>query len=192
MNELPKTMTEPQQDNTPIMSDALSPRRKKTNRNFWLIFSVATIVICCCSIICLILFVFGQGDNTNLASENEPVQPILDSYMKSMVLRDTESAYALFSPRAQKQFTISNLQELREGDSYMTFEGYQNLTVIQLRIYEIPETDPDSPQGIVATATGLITYEDGAQRDFKSVLEKVEGKWKIDNIYISLLPINQK
>jgi len=46
-----------------------------------------------------------------------------------MANKDAENAYALFSPRAQRQIPISKIQELLDGKNYFLFEGYQSLSV---------------------------------------------------------------
>lgn len=52
--------------------------------------------------------------------------------------------------------------------------------------------NPDAPQGVIASATGLITYQDNIQRTFQCTLEKVDEKWKIDAVYITLEPNTTK
>ena len=157
-------------------------------------------VLCCFSIICLAIvepLIFGAGMDaienisTNIETETAPIESVLDSYMKYMLEKDTENAYALFSPRAQRQIKISKLQELLDNN-YVLFENYESLKVYSFRTGVHVNINPDAPQGVIASATGLITYQDNIQRTFQCTLEKVDEKWKIDAVYITLEPNTTK
>ncbi len=178
----------PPQDNQPepqvLISAPLQPQ--KSNRNTWIIVGIAAIaVVCLCSVACLAIFGTSMF---KVYQEKEPVETILDSYMQHMANKDTESAYALFSPRAQRQIPISELENMIEGKNYFLFEGYQNLSVSNLNISASANTNPDLPQGTVAKVTGILMFEGNIQGSFEGVLEKVDGKWMIDGMYITAPP----
>jgi hypothetical protein len=121
-------------------------------------------------------------------TEKAPVESVLDAYMRHMANKDADSAYALFSPRAQRQIPISEVQEMLEGNNYFLFEGYQSLSMTNLNISAAANTNPDLPQGTVAEVTGVITYEGDIQGSFNGVLEKVGDEWMIDGIYVTVPP----
>lgn len=184
-DNLPQPLLQSQPENPPVTSDVISPPAKKSKKNLWIILGVALGALCLGSIICVAVIALGAG---KVAVEKAPIEAILDSYMKYMVAKDTESAYALFSPRAQRQFPTSKIQELIEGNNYIIFEGYQSLSVQSLNISVAAYTNPDVPQGTVAKVTGIIAYENGIQGTFNGTLEKVEGKWQLDGIFVSVPP----
>ncbi len=178
--------TEPQPENPPIAKEIISPRPKKSNKYLWIIGIVVAIVgFCVCSIICVAGAVLGIE---KAFVEQALVESVLDYYMKCMEAKDVESAFALFSPRAQRQFPVSKLQELIEGNNYVIFEGYQKLSVQSLNISAAVNTNPDLPQGTVAKVTGIISYEDNFQGTFNGTLENVDGNWRIDGMSVIVPP----
>jgi hypothetical protein len=177
----------PPQDNQPepqvLNSAPLQP--KKSNKNTWIIVGIAIAVVCLCSVACLAIFGTSMF---KVLQEKEPVETVLDSYMQHMADKDTESAYALFSPRAQRQIPISELENMIEGNNYILFEGYQSLSVSNLNISAAANTNPDLPQGTVAKVTGILMFEGNIQGSFEGVLEKVDDKWMIDGMFITVPP----
>ena len=157
------------------------PLEFKENKNRWTIVVVVIAVICICSVICLTLAGASMV-------ERVPVESVLDAFMKDMVAKDIESAYALFSPRAQRQIPIDEVQKLIDGNNYILFEGYQNLSVQSLNLAAAVNTNPDLPQGAVANVNGFIEYSDSFTGNFTATLEKVDGKWMIDSINITVPP----
>ncbi len=145
-----------------------------------------------------ILVVFGAGallcvvffgvSLFRVYTERAPVEAVLDRYMRYMAAKDAESAYALFSPRAQRQIPISKLHEMLEGKNYVVFEGYRSLSIEQINISMVANTNPDVPQGLVANVKGVILYADGFQGSFEATLEKVDGEWMIDGIFVVVPP----
>ena len=169
----------------PQVSAPLPAQPQKSNKNIWIIVGIALVVLCVCSIACVAIF----GTSLyKVYTEKAPVESVLDNYMRYMANKDAESAYALFSPRAQRQIPISKIQEMLEGNNYILFEGYQSLSVSNLNISAAANTNPDVPQGTVAKVTGVITFEDGIKGSFNGTLEKVDGKWMIDGIYVTVPP----
>jgi hypothetical protein len=175
----------PEPNNPPVSPVVISPPPKKSRKNLWIILGIAVSLLCFGSIICVSVIAFGAG---KVAAEKAPVEAILDSYMNYMAAKDPERAYALFSPRAQRQIPISEIQEWIEGNNYILFEGYQSLSVQNLNINFAINTNPDVPQGTVAEVTGIISYEHGIQGTFNGILEKVEGNWQIDGIFVNIPP----
>lgn len=177
----------PPQDNQPepqvLNSAPLQPQ--KSNRNIWIIVGIAITVVCLCSVACLAIFGTSMF---KVFQEKEPVETVLDAYMRHMANKDTESAYALFSPRAQRQIPIFELENLLEGNNYILFEGYQSTSVSNLNISASENTNPDLPQGTVANVTGILMFEGNIQGSFEAILEKVDGKWMIDGMYITVPP----
>jgi hypothetical protein len=185
MDESQQSITEPQQEQPPIPGVVLPSQLKRSNRKYWIISGIALGVLCLCSIICIALVVLGAN---KIKSEEAPVISVIDSYMKFMVAKDAESAYALFSPRAQRQVPISKVEELLEGNNYIIFEGYQKLDLTNFNVSAALNNNPDLPQGTVATVTGTITYDGGIQGTFNGTLEKVDGKWLINSMYNNVPP----
>lgn len=142
-------------------------------------------VLVLCSAICTAAVVLGVG---KVAVEKAPIEAVLDSFMKSMAVKDVKNAYALFSPRVQRQVPISQLQELTEGYNFAVFEGYQSLSIQNINISATVNADPNLPQGTVATVTGVTFYDDGFQGTLDGTLEKVDGKWHIYRFNVVVPP----
>ncbi|MBK8619095.1 MAG: hypothetical protein IPN96_18705 [Anaerolineales bacterium] len=165
--------------------NAISPTSKRSNKNLWIIAGITIALICICSIICLALIGTGVG---KVMVERAPVEAVLDSFMNYMEAKDVESAYALFSPRVQRQIPIDDVQEMIEGNNYVLFDGYQSLSVQNINLTAAANTNPDLPQGTVANVNGFIEYVDGITGNFTATLEKVDGQWMIHRINITVPP----
>jgi hypothetical protein len=170
----------------PQVSTSLPVQPKKSNKNIWIIVGVAVVVLCCLfSIACVALFGTSMY---KVYTEKAPVESVLNNYMRYMANKDAKNAYALLSPRAQRQIPTSKVQEMLEGNNYFLFEGYQSLSVSNLNISAVANTNPDVPQGTVAKVIGVINFEGGIQGSFNGTLEKVDGKWMIDGMYVTVPP----
>jgi hypothetical protein len=158
---------------------------KRSKKKIWIIVGIALAILLLCSIICVAVFGIGMY---RISIEKAPIEAVLDDYMQHMANKDADSAYALFSPRAQRQIPISKIQEMLEGNNYILFEGYQSLSVSNINISAVANANPDVPQGTVANVTGIISFEGGIQGSFNGILEKVDGKWLIDGIHVTVPP----
>jgi hypothetical protein len=181
----PIVESEPKAESPAIKPDIIFTTPKKSNNYLWIIVGIVVAVICICSILCVAII--GVGGVKTYA-EKAPIESVLDSYMRYMVDKDADSAYALFSPRVQRQIPISKVQEMLEGNNYMLFEGYQSLSVSNLNISATANTNPDFPQGTVAKVTGNIKFDDAIQGSFDGTLEKVNGTWMIYGINVTVPP----
>jgi hypothetical protein len=166
---------------------AVAPTPKKPNKNLWIVLGIVTALICICScaILCVALGAAGVGQ---VMVETVPVTAVLDSFMKDMEAKDVESAYALFSPRSQRQTPITDLETMDQGNNYVLFEGYKSLSIQNLNLTATVNTNPDLPQGTVAKVEATVTYQDGFTGRITAVLEKVDGTWKIFNINVTVPP----
>jgi hypothetical protein len=170
---------------TPLVSASLPAQPPKSSKNIWIIVGIVVVVLCLCSIACFALFGTSMY---KVYTEKAPVELVLDNYMRHMANKDAEGAYALLSPRAQRQIPISEVENLLEGNNYILFEGYQSLLVINLNISATANTNPNLPQGTVANVTGTIMFEGNIQGSFNGVLEKVDGTWMIDSMFVTVPP----
>src|ERR1700690_4039115 len=143
-DELQQASSEPEVPPEPQVPIPPPLQPQKSNKHIWIVAGVAVVLLCLCSIACVALF--GTAIY-KVYTEKAPVQGVLDSYMRYMANKDAESAYALFSPRAQRQIPISKVQEMLEGNNYFLFEGYQSLSVSNLNISAAASANPDAPQG---------------------------------------------
>ncbi len=165
--------------------DFLTPPKKSNHKIWiWVVIAISVFCVCCASLCIAAVVLLARSDIV----ERGPVSSVLDSYMKFMEAKDVASAYALFSPHAQSQFPISNLQALVEGNNYVVFEGYQGLSFTSFVISFGFTTNTNQPQGEYAKVAGTITYQGGFQGLFNGTLEKVGGKWKLYGISVSAPP----
>ena len=169
----------------PAVSDSTSSQPKKSNKKTWMIIGIVAAILLLCSIICIALFGTGMY---KVYKEKAPVESVLDTYMQRMLDKDAESSFALFSPRAQRQMSISQLQEMFEGNNYLLYEGYQSLSISNIYISVAANTNPDLPQGTVAEVDGIIMYEGDIQGSFNGVLEKVDDEWMLFSITVTVPP----
>ncbi len=157
----------------------------KSNKSIWIIVGIVLLALCLCSM--AFVAIFGTS-MYKVYTEKAPVESVLNSYMRYMANKDAESAYRLFSPRTQRLAAISKLQEMLKGNNYILYEGFQSLSVSNINISAVVNTNPDVPQGTVANVTGIINFEGGIQGSFNGILEKVDGKWMIDGVSVSVPP----
>jgi len=161
---------------TPLIKEEIPPQAKKSNNRLWI--ALGTIIIVFTIAILWKAYVISKMDKT--ATEKAQIEFVLDTFMKSMSARDIESAYALFSPRAQQQDAISRLQEMRESYGWHSlFAGYQSLSVRKLDFASAANPNPDIPQGADVIAEGDISYEGGYTGTFRFAMEKVGDVWCI-------------
>ena len=158
---------------------------QKSKRNIWIIVGLVAVVVCLCLIACIALFGTSMY---KVSIEKAPVEAVLNTFMEDMVAKDVESAYALFAPRVQRQIPLEDVQEMIEGNNYVLFDGYQRLTVQNLNLGGSVNTNPDVPQGTLARVDGFIEYSGDFTGRFTATLEKVDGKWMIDRIDITVPP----
>ena len=158
---------------------------EKPKRNLKLIFGIAVVAVCACLTIGGAIVALGLN---KVSEEKAPVEAVLDDFMRDMLAEDVDAALELFSPRAQRQFSKTDLAALLAGNNYVLFEGYQSLTVGRLNIKAVANTDPDVAQGTVAEVTGTIAYENDFAGRFVATLEKVDGEWFLFFINITVPP----
>lgn len=163
----------------------MPPSLRKSNKMPWIIAGIIGVFICLCCAACLALTVSGVG---RILLEKAPVEAVLKSFMEDMQAKDVEAAYGLFSPRSKQTTPLTDLKNMLEGNNYILFDGYENLTVQNLNFSAAINTNPEMPRGTVANVTGMISYEDGYTGRFTAVLEKVDGQWKLFNINITVPP----
>src|SRR5689334_21696966 len=101
-DELREVTPESKTGNQTTGSVVIPPAPTKSREYLWIILGTAAL-ICICSVICLALFGTGVG---KIMVERAPIETVLDTFMKDMKAKDIESAYALFSPRVQKQVSM--------------------------------------------------------------------------------------
>lgn len=137
--------------------------KRKSRKKLWIILGSIAGILILAVIICS--FVIG-----NLSSEAKPITKVAEAFMKNLVAKDVESAYALTSPSFQEQIPIDNLKQAVTGDNYRLLEGYQSLKITNIKVtYGIPQT---------GEVSGTLTYND-TQGEFTATLEKVNDTWMI-------------
>lgn len=159
------------------------PEKPKRSVKFYVGIVAAT--VCACLTIGGAMIALGLNKAT---SEKAPVETVLDEFMVAMVEEDNEAAYALFSQRVQRQMPLTQIEEMVQGNNFVLFEGYRSLTVNNLKILAVSNTNPNVAQGTVAEVTGSISYENDFTGRFEATLEKADEDWFIHNINIIVPP----
>lgn len=159
---------------------------QKPRRSFKMPVLIAGIILLA-GLCCLCLCVVVCGTSTSSVLEERPkIAKVIDAYMRAMADRDAEKAYALFSSRAQRQMSISEIKEGMEGANYVLFDGYVGAEVQTLYISVTANTNPDVPQGRVARTGGIVKYQDGYSGSFQAILEQEGGVWKLHHINVTV------
>jgi hypothetical protein len=140
------------------------------------IIAAVCVVICLCAVLCIGTGVFGIG---SVVKEKTPIKAVLNTFMEDLESNDFDEAYALFSPRAQRQTTVDDIRRMRSGINEVLFQSYEGLRINNFNIESSVNADVDQPQGVVATVSGKLLYESGASGEFEAILEKVDGEWKL-------------
>jgi hypothetical protein len=159
---------------------------KKSKKTLWIVLAAALLLAClCCVIVVGVLIATGIGQSY---IERPGVTSTLTTFMKDMAARNVEGAFAVFSPRAQRQMAKEDLKAMVNGSKYALFEGFQSLTIEDLTISAVANANPDVAQGTVAEVTGKVTYSDGYTGEYTATLEKVDGTWKLHIFDVTVSP----
>jgi hypothetical protein len=186
MDEIKESLPEPESRMSgPIVTPATT---EESNKNLWIIAGLAIAIICVCSFCCIAMIGLSGAGVGAVLTERAPVELVLDAFMKNMKAKDIESAYALFSPRVQREISVDDVQKMIAGNNYVLFDGYQSLSVQNLKLTAAANTNPKLPQGTVANVDGAIEYSGGFTGNFTAILEKVDGEWMIHHIQINVPP----
>lgn len=173
-----------EQGSTPLVETASAPSNK-SRRNVLVIVGVLAATLCLCIGACVIIAGSGM---VRAALERDDVEQVIYEFMSAMARRDTDAAYALFSTRAQRHVSLSQIEELLEGNNFVLFDGYQSASVMNLNLSAAFNTNPDLPQGTVAKVNGVVTYEGGYTGSFNAMLEQEKGEWRLFNIHVTVPP----
>ncbi|MFO7584172.1 MAG: hypothetical protein R6W69_05530 [Anaerolineales bacterium] len=188
MDEIKESSPEPTME-SPINGPMVTPAPvKESNKNLWIIAGLAISIICVCSFCCIALIGISGAGFGAVMNERAPVELVLDAFMKNMEAQDIENAYALFSPRVQREISVDDVQKMIGGNNYVLFDGYQSLSVRNLKLSSAANTNPKLPQGTVANVDGVIEYSGDFSGNFTAILEKVDGDWMIHQININVPP----
>lgn len=177
-----------QPEQMPVSNSGATPAPSAPNhtrRNWLIIAGIVVLGLCGCTVLCGALF----GSAIIQASVEQPkVAVVIDEFMVAMTNKDTGKAYALFSPRAQTQTTQDSLEKMLTGNNYILFKDYKNVEIVNMRLGADVNTNPNTPQGTVATVQGNISYTDGTTGNFNAVLEKDNGEWRLFGINVTVPP----
>jgi hypothetical protein len=179
--------SEQQPDNHSISNENASPKPQKLNKGFWK--GLRAIIVLTC-IISILYIAFVTIEKLKVATEKAQIESVLDSYMKSMLSKNYQISYALFSPSAQEQLSVSDIKG--DGD-FSLFEGYKSLSVENMEIDTYDNTDSDGLPITAATVDGTIFFDHGKfDGKFDGILEKVGEQWKIHSIHLSCCELIQQ
>jgi hypothetical protein len=170
-------------DSEILNNSPMQPERPK--RNLRLILGIVAVAACACITIGGVIVAVGLN---KVSKEKAPIETVLDNFMREMLAEDIDAAYALYSPRAQRQFSKTDLETFLEGNNFVLIEGYQSLTAGNLNIKAVANSNPDVPQGTVAEVSGIISYENDFTGQFDATLEKVDEVWFLVYINITVPP----
>ena len=126
---------------------------------------------------------------TFLAGMNQaPMEEVIDEFMRALLVKDADAAFALMSPRAQRLSKIASVEQLLQGNNFILIRGYTNLEIVGRTVSSQVTTNPDAPQGRIAQVVGVIHYEDEIDSQFNAILEQAQGLWRIYSINITAPP----
>jgi len=139
--------------------------------------------------LCIVLVVFVIGRTLlSVSTEQTAITPVIDRFMHAMTQHDSQTAYRLFSSRAQRQTPLADLAKLTNEPNYVLFDGYQSVTIDTANLTSAINTNPDVPQGSVASVNGTVNYTGGVTGSFRATLEKEDGDWRLFFINVTVPP----
>lgn len=163
--------------------NAPSLTHRRASRSLALIVAVFLATACLC---------VGVGSVASigvfLAAETLRVERVLDRFMRAVANRDAATAYEMFASDSLQCTRAQDLTDLFRGNNYALFQGYGSITLTDVQFIFQPSVDPEYPQGLVATASGVVTYSDGLSGSLDAVLEMEEGTWRIWAIHVTVPP----
>lgn len=173
----------------PSTAAPTAPTPQKPSRAKWWIpalagLGVVSLVCVCLSVV--VLTVGGTG--LKIVTDRPKIEAVLDGFMSAMVDGDTQTAFDLFSQRAQGQITMGDLETMLEGNNAVLFSGYRSVTIDTFNLTAAANTDPKAPQGTVAKVVGTITYAGGITGQIEATLEEDGGQWGLFYVYITVPP----
>lgn len=166
----------------PAQPDTASPRRPSRRRLWIILGSIGAALVLCVAIVAVLI----GTSLLRISTEQTAITPVLTQFMQAMLQRDAESAYQLFSSRAQRQTPIATINDMLEGPNFVLFKGYQSVAIEATNLTSSVNTNPDMPQGSVAEVSGTITYADGLTDSLRATLEKEDGMWHLFFITVTV------
>jgi hypothetical protein len=165
-------------------SPARSPSTlaRASRKNSVLVIGPLAFVLSVCVGLGVLSFVGGL-----ISTELPKVESIINDFMNAMVEKDVNKAYALFSGRSKSKFSATQL-DLLQGNNYILFDGYEDVTITGYYLSKILNTNPDVPQGTVAKVSGTVSYKDNCTGTWNAILEKEGDEWRIYSINVTVPP----
>lgn len=189
MTDLSTPNPQPEQSSAAPVAGAVAssplPPAKKSNKGVFILLGAAFVGVCLCAGVCAALFGAGLF---KVVTEQPKVESVVGEFMDAMESREADKAYALFSTRSKRNTSLADVEKLLSGNNYVLFEGYQGVTITNLNLTAAVNTNPDLPQGTVATANGVISYAGGYTGAFRAILEQDAGNWRLFSINITVPP----
>jgi hypothetical protein len=169
----------------PVVPLDAHPPRTKSRRTLWIILGSLSGLF----VLCIVLAALVIGRNIlSISTEQASITPVIDRFMHAMTQHDAQAAYRLFSSRAQRQTPLADLSTLLDGPNSVLFDGYQSVTIDSTNLTSAVNTNPDVPQGSVATVNGTVTYAGSVTGSFRATLEKEDGDWRLFFINVTVPP----
>ena len=145
----------------------------------------AAALVCVCGVVAMVTL---GGGALKVFTDRPKVEAVIGEFMLAMNEGDTDRALALFSARARRQMSVSDLETMLEGKNIYLFEGYESVTISSFNLTAAATTNADAPQGTVAKVTGTIEYAGGFQGVVEATLEQDGGEWGLFFININIPP----
>jgi hypothetical protein len=139
--------------------------------------------------LCVVICIAASATTPAQTDAQRPaIESVLDQFMNAMERRDLDEAYSLFSTRARRQVSRTEIGELLEGNNYVLVEGYQHLSLTRLRIEVAVNTNPDIPQGTLGHVEAEVEYEGGFTGSMQALLEQEQGEWRLFTVNVQVPP----
>jgi len=140
-----------------------------------------------CACIGVVAFSIGGGLVQSF-TERPKVGALLDELMQDMSQQDANAAYELLSTRARRTVSLADIGALLVGNNGKLFSGYQSLEIATLSIGSAVNSDPNVPQGTVATVVAEVSYDDGYKGTLNATLERQGEEWAVAGFHINVPP----
>ena len=159
-------------------------RQYSTERKIITVSGILGILLCC---------LFATQCNSlspqTIADAKVQTRSLILAYAHGMAKKDYDTVYALFSKRVHRQMSIEEIEEFGDVEAnFAIVDGIQSVEINSLKLLKQANTNPNMPQGSVATVIGIANFDDGFTGRVDAVFELESETWRIHHINISISP----
>lgn len=126
---------------------------------------------------------------TRVPTFSQPeAQAILNAFMTLMAKKDAQNAFSLFSKGSKRYVTLADIKDLLKDETFVLFDGYEELDVETIYGPPVFFSDPSFPQGNTATVYGSVFYEGDYTGSLTAIFIREGDEWRLIGVYVKVSP----